>query len=259
MKNLYPLLARGNRTLLFTCILFTSLTTNAQHYYPAGLGNSNLALWLTAADPTTVLTASGTQAANGSAIATWKDKSGKGADAVQNTVGIQPVFKTNQLNGFGAVVFQNNSQYMTGPSGAYQTVVSTRTMLGTSYQYLFSSPSLTDFSVRYTGGATTVAYTDGPNVNDWCYNTGATPTQWVNGTQSLTGSFTTHILVDEAQSATNATYSISSTFLSRGMYNNDPVYELIVYNGTPNTTQRRLLENYQAAEWGITGVLPTSG
>ncbi|WP_431214659.1 T9SS type A sorting domain-containing protein [Puia sp. P3] len=134
-------------------------------------------------------------------------------------------------------------------------------MLGNSYQYLFSSPSLTDFSVRFTGGAGTAApsYTDGPNVNDWAYNTGATPTMWLNGVQSMTTTAATHIVVAQAQSPTNGTYSISNTFLNRGMYNNDPVYELLVYSAPLSNTQRVLLENYQASEWGLGGSLPSSG
>ena len=259
MKNLYTVNSIV-KTLLCAVIGFIPRGVEAQHYYPAGLGNSNLQLWLTASDPTTLLTNTGAQAGNGNAIATWTDKSGNGANAVQTTAGDQPVYKTEQLNGLGGVIFQNTNQYMTGPSGAYQTVISTRSMLGTSYQYLFSSPALTDFSVRFHGATTTsVEYTDGPNVNDWDYNTGATPTQWINGVQSLNGSTLTHILVDEAAAPTNATYSLSSTFMSRGMYNNDPVYDLLVYNNTPNTTERKLLENYEAAEWGLTGNLPSAG
>jgi hypothetical protein len=263
MKNLYTVISALMKCLCLGMLVIGMLlippAAEAQNYYPAGLGNANLQLWLTAADPTTILTSSGTPASNGKSVATWNDKSGHGANAVQATAGDQPVYQTNQLNGLGGIIFQNTGQYMTGPSGAYQTVISTRAMLGTSYQYLFSSPALTDFSVRYHGGTTSVQYTDGPNVNDWDYNTGATPTQWINGVQSLSGSTTTHILVDEAQAATNSTYSLSSTFMSRGMYNNDPVYDLLVYNNTPNTTQRKLLESYEAVQWGLTGDLPTTG
>jgi hypothetical protein len=259
MKNLYSVNSIV-KALLCAVIGFIPRGVVAQHYYPAGLGNSHLQLWLSASDPTTLLTGTGAQAGNGSAIATWTDKSGNGANAIQTTAGDQPVYKTNQLNGLGAVIFQNTNQYMTGASGTYQTVISTRSMLGTSYQYLFSSPALTDFSVRFHGATTTaVQYTDGPNSNDWDYNTGATPAQWINGVQSLNGGTLTHILVDEAAAPTNATYSLSSTFMSRGMYNNDPVYDLLVYNNTPNTTERKLLENYEAAEWGLTGNLPSAG
>lgn len=210
-----------------------------------------------------MLTTAGEQAADGNSIATWKDKSGRGAHASQSDAGIQPMYKANQLNGSGAVIFQNNTQYMTGPTGAFQTIVCTRAMLGTGYQYLFSCPAHVDFSVRYNAGANWVYYTDGPNEQDWCYNSYANglPTQWINGVQGTSNGASppTHILVDEAAKDTVGTYSISSLFLNRGMYNNDPVYELMAYNNTPNNTQRVLLENYQAAEWGLTGSLPASG
>ena len=256
MKNLY-FLNRSIRVSIYVIIIGCPGILTAQSYYPAGLGNSTLKLWLTASDPTTLLTAAGTQATNGSSVATWKDKSGAAANAIQATTAAQPVYKTNQQNGFGAVLFQNTGQYMTGPSGDWRTIVATRAMFGTGYQYLFSSPALQDFSVRFTGGASTVSYTDGPNSNDWCYNTGSPSAQWINGTQSLTGPTTTHILVDQAAANTIGTYSLSSTFLTRGMYNDDPIYELIVYVNVLNTTTRKLLENYQAAEWGLYNYLPT--
>ena len=261
MTNLYAFFRPLVKTCLSSGAVFLTLSVlsaNAQSYYPAGLGNGNLQLWLTAADPTTLLTTAGTPANNGDFIATWKDKSGMGADASQSTAGIQPVYWTNQLNGWGGVIFTTQGQYLTGPTGAYQTIVSTRAINAFGYQYLFSSPALTDFSARLNqnGSTTFVDYTMGPNSNDWDYDTYS---MWLNGVQTLYTPNTTHILVDEAQGATNATYSISNTFENRGMYNNDPVYELIVYNGTPNNTQRVLLENYQASEWGLTGLLPTSG
>jgi hypothetical protein len=256
MNNLNPLKNRAVVAVTCIAVLLAARPAAAQSYFPAGLGNGSLQLWLTASDPTTLLTTAGTQAANGNSIATWTDKSGKGLNATQATGSKQPVYQTNQLNGFGGVIWQNNTQYMTGGTGSWRTVVTTRAMLGTSYQYLFSSPSLTDFSIRFTGGTTTVSYTDGPNVNDWDYNTGAPPTQWINGVQSTTGTTVTHILVDQSLSNTIGTYSLSSTFLNRGMYNNDPVYELFVYSSVLNTTQRKLLENYQASEWGLTADLP---
>jgi hypothetical protein len=41
------------------------------------------------------------------------------------------------------------------------------------------------------------------------------------------------------------------------MYNNDPVYDLMVYGSSVNITQRKLLENYEASLWGLTSNLPT--
>src|SRR5258708_30984596 len=264
MKDLSPKdpsITRPLRVVILLCIviLLLSLKVSSQNYYPAGLGNTNLKLWLTTAHPTTLNNPGGTQAASGDAIANWTDKSGSANSAVQSTAANQPAYQTGLLNGYGGVIFQNTNQYMTGPSGAYQTMVAGRSLRGggsANYKYLFSSPANSDFSIR--GGGASTGYTDGPNVNDWSFSTGTPPTQWINGTQSLAGSMTNHILVSASQSPTNATYSISSTFLSRGITGNDPVFELLSYSTTLNTTQRILLENYEATTWGLTSMLPSS-
>ena len=249
------------RFYFFAFFLVINQTLFAQSYYPAGLGNSNLKLWLTAADPSSILDPSGVQVVNGSLVATWKDKSGNSANAVQATGTAQPTYSSNAQNGLGAVLFTNNLINMTGPTGAYQTIVAARQMIGTSYLTLFCSPALSDFSIRFNNAASTgnINYTDGPNANDWNYNTGTPTSMWVNGTQGMTSSTTKHILVDQTITPTNATYSISTNFLSRGMAVNDPVYELMAYSTPLNTTSRRLLENYEATEWGMTANLPSSG
>jgi hypothetical protein len=130
MKNPYTFLCPFVKTGLSFGAVFFTICAPAQSYYPAGLGNGNLQLWLTAADAATVLNPGGTAAANGDFVATWKDKSGNGADATQTTSGIQPVYWTNQLNGSGAIIFTTEGQYLTGPTGAYQTVLSTRAVNG---------------------------------------------------------------------------------------------------------------------------------
>lgn len=247
---------------LASSIILAAPGATAQ-YYPGGLGNSNLKLWLTAADATTLLNPGGAQAASGDYIAKWKDKSGNNNHATQATSGAQPVDQTNALNGNAAVIFQNLSEWLGGPSGAYQTMIAVRNMPGAGhYQYLFSSPANADFSIR-GGGAATV-YADGPNGNDWTTGTGSPTAQWINGIQSLAGSSANHILVSQAASPTNATYSISNVaptaaWSGRGMNGNDAVYELLSYNTALTTTQRTILENYEAAGWGLGSLLPTSG
>ncbi len=251
MNNLYT------RKTLVAFLIITGNLANAQ-YYPGGLGNSNLKLWLTGADATTLKKSSGTQAANGDYIAKWMDKSGNGNHAVQTASGTQPLLQTNALNGNSAVIFENYNELLTGPTGAYQSIVGVRNLVGSGhYQYFFSSPANADFSIR--GGGQSSVYTDGPNVNDWSYNTGTPPAQWTNGVQTLNASTTNHIIVDVAQAPTNATYSINSTFMSRGMNGNDPVYEILAYNTALNNTQRNILENYESATWGLESALPTSG
>jgi hypothetical protein len=255
MKHLYF----RNTLLISFALAAATMPASAQQYYPAGLGNTHLALWLTTADPTTLQNPSGSQASNGNFIAEWKDKSGNNHHAVQATSGAQPVLQTNALNGNSAVIIQNTNELMTGPMGTYQTIVGVRNMSasGGHYQYFFSSPANADFSIR--GGGASTQYTDGPNSNDWSYNTGTPPLEWTNGVQTLNSSTSNHIIVATAQSATNGTYSISSTFMSRGMTGNDPVYEILAYSTSLSTTERRLLENYEAATWNLESELPASG
>ena len=266
MKTLYPYLNRS-LTYVFTLALICTFPAaqSQSQYYPGGLGNGSLQLWLTAADATTLINPSGSQAANGDFIAQWTDKSGNNNHATQTTSGAQPVNQTNALNGYAGVIFQNTSQGLSGPTGAYQTIVAVRSMPGAGhYQYLFSSPANQDFSIR-GGGAGTV-YADGPNGNDWTSGTGSatTLTQWINGTQGLAGSSTNHILVSSAASPTNSTYSLSNiaagqAWSGRGMNGNDPVYEILAYSSTLSTTQRQIIENYEAATWGLESLLPSSG
>jgi hypothetical protein len=266
MKTLY---AHSNRSLnyIFTLALICTFAAaqSQSKYYPGGLGNGSLQLWLTAADATTLINPSGIQAANGDFIAQWTDKSGNHNHATQTTNGAQPVNQTNALNGYGGVIFQNASQGLSGPTGAYQTIVAVRNMPGAGhYQYLFSSPANQDFSIR--GGGASSVYADGPNGNDWTSGTGSatTLTQWINGTQGLAGSNTNHILVSSAANPTNSTYSISNiaagqAWSGRGMNGNDPVYEILAYSSTLSTTQRQIIENYEAATWGLQSLLPSSG
>jgi Secretion system C-terminal sorting domain len=266
MKTLCPCLNKSLTHIFTLALVCTFSAAQAQsQYYPGGLGNGSLQLWLTAADATTLKNPGGAQAANGDFIAKWTDKSGNNNHATQNTSGAQPVSQTNALNGNAGVIFQNASEGLSGPSAAYQTIVAVRSMPGAGhYQYLFSSPANQDFSIR-GGGASTV-YADGPNGNDWTSGTGSatTLTQWINGTQGLTGSNTNHILVSSAANPTNATYSLSNiitgqAWSGRGMNGNDPVYEILAYNTTLSTTQRQIIENYEAATWGLESLLPSSG
>ena len=78
------------RTLFLSGLSVIAAKSFGQSYYPAGLGNANLSLWLTAADPTTLKNPSNAQAANGNALATWTDKSGSGANATQAASGFAP-------------------------------------------------------------------------------------------------------------------------------------------------------------------------
>jgi hypothetical protein len=259
-KMLTRLMREKKLCKLYLLITLTSLScvVHGQNYFPGGLGNANLELWLTAGDTTTLLNNSSTPVTrSGEKIFRWKDKSGKNHSAWQTTNANQPQYRSTLLNGMGGVVFNAINQFMTGSSGAYQTIVAVRSLPGPGhYETLFASPAHSDTSIRGGGQGTT--YTDGPKISDWCYNTGTPPAQWLNGIQTLNSSSSDHLLVSTAASPSYKDYSISTKFLNRGMSGGDAVYELLAYSSPLNTTQRRILENYAAAGWGLTGLLPAA-
>jgi hypothetical protein len=65
------------------------------------------ALWLDAADLSTISTATG--------VSEWRDKSGNGRHFTQGTGGTQPTFTANGLNSIPVLSF-NGSQYLTSPA-----------------------------------------------------------------------------------------------------------------------------------------------
>ncbi len=148
MITLYAFFRPLVKKCLCSGAVFLTLSANAQNYYPAGLGNGNLQLWLTAADPTTLLTTAGTQANNGDFIATWKDKSTRGR------MPVNPPAASSRCDSDQSAQWiwrRHFSEQYPVPDRSHRGLPNRRqhrTMLGNSYQYPFSSPANTDFSVR---------------------------------------------------------------------------------------------------------------
>ena len=88
-------------------------TFTVQNYmweFPAQYGlwspaNISTALWLDAADATTVTTVSG-------AVSQWNDKSGNGRNAIQSTGGNRPTLVSAGLNNANTVGFNGSSQFL---------------------------------------------------------------------------------------------------------------------------------------------------
>jgi hypothetical protein len=105
-KTLNPLSTR-----ILIAVFFLQLVTGpsiAQHYYPGGLGNTNLLLWLDANKGSSI-----TQ--NGSnQVSEWADLSGNGYNFQQTTAANEPVFSsTGGPNSKPALTFNASSdQYL---------------------------------------------------------------------------------------------------------------------------------------------------
>lgn len=137
-------------------------------------------------------------------------------------------------------------------NGSYKTIFAVRNLASTSYQTLFASPANTDFSLRANAafnGTTSLNYTDGPNGND--FSVGGSFA--IDGKETLVGKTQYHLLRAVANTGViNSSYSISSTFMSRGMNGNDGVAEMIIYNTEVTSAVRNQIESYLAVKYGLT-------
>lgn len=208
-----------------------------------------LSLWFDAADVGSVIRDANNR------VSLWQDKSGNNNHAVQNTLANRPTYATNSLNGLAAMNFTSNAMTMIGSkSGTYQTVIAVRNYTANGYQTLFASSANSDFSLRLNGGQTTggnASYAGDNNLNDWSNgNTGAT---YVNGVNTNTISPNTfhmvYIATTDALRKVNATFSLSTSFSSRGMTGR--ICELLVFNRQLTANERQQIERYLARKWKI--------
>jgi len=283
MNNLYT------RKLIHMPIYLMALLgvgqASAQSYYPGGLGNSNLILWLNANKSSSVTKNGSNQ------VATWADLSGNSYNFTQATTSNKPVYSaTGGPNSRPALTFNaSNSQYMSLSSLpstiSFTGGVSFFTQASFSASSAWGWQRIIDFgngqannNICYgRDGATANTYYEGWN------NTGGAQTYTssnniVNGTSSIyealehpgsVGSTTTvnQFLAGTTQSVTGQfgssltwvprSVTRTSNYIGRSNWSADDYFsgttsEILLYNTFFNTTQRVIMENYLAAEWGNT-------
>jgi len=171
--------------------MITFYTCGASTFIIGAWGAGWLSLWFQAWSGMTL---------SGTNISLWNDLSGKWNNASQVTTSAQPKYVTGVVNGNPVVQFNATTQYMQGTkTGTYQTVFAVRNLPTTGYQYLFSAPALSDFSVRAAGaynGTSVMTYTDGPNAWDWSFGW----TLAINSLITNTGKVWYHIIRDTSSS-----------------------------------------------------------
>ena len=229
-------------------------------FSPTSAGNC--VLWLDATDPA----GTGVQPANSSTLASWFDKSGRGNTVTQGTTANQPTYVTGVVGGNPVVRFN-------GTNNSLQT--STFTALGTSNlsfwlvernlngsqgcaPYSFNSGPNGGIVFQYNGGiqpmysgSNPVPYTSSVARIDFYNrtNTGTNDITYLNGVVASTG-------------ADNNTGTYPTTFavgqrMSGSLYTSGDICEILIFTGTPTSTQRQSVESYLAAKWGLTSALPT--
>ncbi len=272
------------KALLLAAIAWVSVPAlKAQSYYPGGMGNSNLLVWMNANKSTSI-----TQ--NGShQVSQWSDLSGNSYNFTQSTVGEEPVYgSTASPSGRPALTFTSTStQFLSTPSlpasivftagvSAFAVASYNAPQTAQGWQRIFDFGDGTGSNNFMMGryGSTANAYFEG-------WKGGAGDQTWtttnpiVNGSENIyeavqqggaAGTLTSvaHYLGGAAQTATGAAGSSetwvpaaiarTSNYIGRSNWAADNYFsgtmsEILVYNTALSTSQRVILENYFSAEW----------
>jgi hypothetical protein len=235
------------------------------------------ALWLDAADASTVSVATG--------VSEWRDKSGNGRHFTQTTTANQPAYNRNGINGLGSISFDGTAKALqrTPEAWAFQYPV-TAFIVFRAAAFNGSYNSLFEF---YTvGGQTTAGWSDliNPSLRSAVYATNTIGTQnfydgsgvvtyATNRTYIFTGAHQNNSIVGLQNGNTDGSNSGSYTLRTNlgasplyigssplfTRYTNWQIGEVIITNNAALSTSDRLkVEGYLAWKWGIASNVVTS-
>ena len=237
---------------------------------------SGCALWLDAADRSSLTFSSGTN------VSTWADKSGGGYNVTQGTSTRQPTYNaTNRQLLFSGDGVQNSSANQALQNTSIPVAGTAYTIFSvakgnasqpsfTGYNYMIAPAvtfpqarlafaSLTGNFATFTGTGTTFNDTNAntPNISVrtttriWCMVvSGSTLTPFYDGISmntkvGTTGSFTGLVVGDA--------FSTDS-----GQCWNGSMNEILFYNSALSTNERQQIEGYLAWKWGLQANLPAN-
>lgn len=235
---------------------------------------SGLALWLDAADTTTITYASGSN------ISGWADKSGGGNNMSTNTGANYPTYTSNALNGLGVVTF-NGAAGMIGNYGPaasntpHTLFAVTRPSALTAWHCVVSVSAYPNSGTTNIGLLTT-SYSsynwylgalyggnDGNFSNSLVASTSRTDIvagTWRPSLVSNTINGTTYASSTETPSALVSKASGGKTTIGGFWYTYDNYYrnffsgyiaEILIFSNALTTTERQVVEGYLAWKWGV--------
>ncbi len=244
---------------------------------PGGVGNQNVnKLWLMANNGS--FSDNGvTAAVNNATVQQWNDQSGNGNNAIQNTAGNRPIFRTGQDNGLPALQFTGDlfidvpALGIAGTSSAAYLIAfrDTQAALGgfndgsgdfildrtTATNALMSLKPVTGsfygFQKRDDGGGGLggVASTTPINTNtkwiEMAHQKGISYSLFYNGSQeSTTGDGDGNLTPPNVRIGRHATTTNGGL---RGF-----IHEFMIYSSVVNNAQRVLINNYISAKYNVT-------
>jgi len=265
------------------CFVLLACVARGQ-YYPGGLGNGNLVIWLNANKPSSITKNGANQ------VRQWSDLSGNGYNFVQAVATQEPVYgaTTGPYNRPALTFTSTGSQYLSTPtlpasisfaagtsSFATGSFNAPQTAQGWQRIYDLGDGTASNNITFGRRGSTANLYYEG-----WKAGTGdqtyTTTNAIVNGVDTLyeavqqggasgTLSAVAHYLAGTSQANTGQAGSSktwvppaiarTSNYIGRSNWAADNYFsgtlsEILFYNAAFNTTQRVIMENYLSAEWG---------
>jgi hypothetical protein len=235
------------------------------------------ALWLDAADASTVTTVSG-------AVSQWNDKSGNVRNFTQSTAGSRPAYSTAALNNLNTVTPDGSNDWMTGPvifsdnqPTSYFIIVAYKLLniiddgvsntanflIGQTGSVVLNSNLYVNIAIGTPrkivhdafppgGGslASNTTITANTNYLTAFARNGDTREIWLNGASDASQS--------AAETYNGTTIDATNLFQLLGTNNatNANVGEIVAV-AYPTTTNRQKLEGYLAHKWGLTANLPS--
>jgi len=249
--------------MLGNAFFFRSASGGATLWTPALL---QPALWLDAADPSTVTVATG--------VSEWRDKSGNGRHATQLIADRQPVYTIGGLNGKNILTFDGNDDHLKhlfNASPAPHSVFSVArrtTGGGSSFQNIFTA-----IAAGSPFGANICAKIDpsadwGGYINTWTSGGASLLNNWsAVGIVSPSATSGTEIFDTNGQSTTVSYTSryggdafdrrdIGADFARGTGYLKGDIAEIVVMTSALSEKDRQLMIGYLAWKWGLQGNLP---
>ncbi|MBK6527414.1 MAG: T9SS type A sorting domain-containing protein [Crocinitomicaceae bacterium] len=262
--------------LLGFILLLTNLEGFAQTG-PGGVGNSaNNAFWIRADLGTSTTT-------NGSPVSSWQDVSGNGNDISQTTAVQQPLYTASLMNGYPAVLFDNNStagqnDYFSGLddasldntngltiftvvrqtnlAGAARSIIAKRTNVGVNQAYMFffytSDRIHTDIVSNDNRFSTPApAFTTGTNYilnlhYDGTFAAGSRAKVYAGQTLLVTSTESAATIPDY-----NSPLIIGATHVGDNRAFGGYISEIILYREALGLSERILVDNYLSAKYDI--------
>jgi len=259
-------------------IIFSSALTTAQrqavegylahkwgltkYYSPSfPLSISGCQLWLDAADATTVSAAT--------YVSQWRDKSGNNRHFGVRSDGT--TYSSNAIKLNGSCMFVDSPVDLTKVtvfilaktiSGGNQTVLTTRSNTGTSYNstdgfgfYMDGTTSMRFFGT-YPAGSSFAVDTSTPKLFSF-QSSGTSISAWYNGVSQVGSTLAS------PRTSTARGFGIGGEWTNengggyQNFYVNASIYEIIVFNSDLKTTDRENIEKYLMQKWGL-GVIPST-